>query len=206
MPGQAADGGNPIILPSETRSLAEMTRAVALATPDDARLGVLRDGLMRIGDGSRLGQHQRQCRRHAGARRSLETPSGADSGDAHARRGGANAWRSAAIAPVARNTGTDPAQVRIDNGGAAPIIALVDTRYQPAEPGSSAAAVARRLRGDASILSRAGLAARRSERLAPGADGALHLTSRRRRRGDGGTRQPRGSHPCGDLAAARGRP
>ena len=53
--GLAAEGGNPLILPSEVRSLSEMTRAVALAAPDDSRLGVLRDGLMRIGDGSGWG-------------------------------------------------------------------------------------------------------------------------------------------------------
>ena len=40
-----------MILPSEVRSLSEMTRAVALAAPEDSRLGVLRDGLMRLGDG-----------------------------------------------------------------------------------------------------------------------------------------------------------
>src|SRR6185437_11408584 len=45
--GQAGDTGNPLILPSETRSLAEITRAVATATPEDDRLSVLRDGLLR---------------------------------------------------------------------------------------------------------------------------------------------------------------
>src|SRR5262249_36898006 len=53
--GQAADGGNPIILPSEVRSLSEMTRAVALTTPEDGRLTILRDGLMRLGEGSGWG-------------------------------------------------------------------------------------------------------------------------------------------------------
>src|SRR6202012_1181038 len=53
--GQAADNGNALILPSETRSLAEMTQAVAAATPDDPRLPALRDGLLRIGEGSGWG-------------------------------------------------------------------------------------------------------------------------------------------------------
>src|SRR5439155_20827090 len=50
--GQAADGGSPIILPSEVRSLSEMTRAVALGTPEDGRVAILRDRLIRLGDGS----------------------------------------------------------------------------------------------------------------------------------------------------------
>ncbi|VTZ26460.1 Alpha-2-macroglobulin domain protein (fragment) [Methylocella tundrae] len=47
--GQAADDGDPGILPSEARSLAEMTRAAALAAPEDPRSRVLRDGLIHLG-------------------------------------------------------------------------------------------------------------------------------------------------------------
>jgi uncharacterized protein YfaS (alpha-2-macroglobulin family) len=45
----------PAILPSETASLAEVLRAVAAATPSDARLPVLRAGLLGLADGQGWG-------------------------------------------------------------------------------------------------------------------------------------------------------
>ncbi len=53
--GQAADDGDAEILPSEAKSLAEMTEAAALAAPGDPRAGVLRDGLIRLGAGDGWG-------------------------------------------------------------------------------------------------------------------------------------------------------
>ena len=53
--GLAGESADPVILPSETRSLAEVTRAVALAAPSDARLAVLREGLVRLGQGDGWG-------------------------------------------------------------------------------------------------------------------------------------------------------
>ena len=47
--GLADFGANPLILPSETRSLAEVTRAVALATPEEPKLALLRSGLVGLG-------------------------------------------------------------------------------------------------------------------------------------------------------------
>ena len=46
---------SPIILPSETRSLAEMVRAAALAALGDPRANVLRDALLRLGEGDGWG-------------------------------------------------------------------------------------------------------------------------------------------------------
>ncbi len=40
---------DPLILPSETRGLAEVTRAVAVATPEEPRLALLRGGLVALG-------------------------------------------------------------------------------------------------------------------------------------------------------------
>ena len=79
--GQAGDGGNPLILPSETRNLAEITRAVAIATPGDARLGVLRDGLVQLADGSGWGSTKADFGGCAGARRQLEAADRATAGD-----------------------------------------------------------------------------------------------------------------------------
>ena len=53
--GQAAESASPIILPSETRSLAEMVRAAALAASGDPRANVLRDALLRLGEGDGWG-------------------------------------------------------------------------------------------------------------------------------------------------------
>jgi uncharacterized protein YfaS (alpha-2-macroglobulin family) len=172
--GQAGDGGNPLILPSETRNLAEITRAVAVATPDDARLGVLRDGLAQLADGSGWGSTK---------------------ADSAAVRALAAIWKRPAAqlpvtltrgqaaerlvlngdAPVATNASDDPASLRVDNGGAAPVLALVDTRYKPVEPGSSAAAIAKGFAVTRETY-RAPADGGPLEKLAPGADGSFHLT------------------------------
>jgi uncharacterized protein YfaS (alpha-2-macroglobulin family) len=173
--GQAGDRGNPLILPSETRSLAEITRAVAAASPEDARLGILRTGLVGLADPSGWGS---------------------TNADSAAVRALAEIWRRPAAqlpvnlvrgsaserlmlsgdTPVLRSTGNDPAAVRIENGGAASLIALVDTRYKPTEPGSRAAAITQ---GFAMTreLNRVPRGGGPLEKLTPDADGSIHLTT-----------------------------
>src|SRR6185503_6317186 len=76
-------------------------------------------------------------------------------------------------APVARNVSTDPAELRIGNGGVSPVVALVDTRYQPAEPGFRAQPVTQGF-----VLTRQSFRVRPGapmERLAADAEGAIHL-------------------------------
>ena len=100
--GQAADDGDAEILPSEAKSLAEMTEAAALAAPDDPRAGVLRDGADPARRRRWLGQHQREFRRRARA--------GAPSGNARRRKRRSRVTQGAAVdrlalsadAPVAR--------------------------------------------------------------------------------------------------------
>src|SRR4029077_8847091 len=53
--GLVEGGGSPLILPSETRSVAEVTQAVALTSPDEPRLAMLRDGLIGLGAGDGWG-------------------------------------------------------------------------------------------------------------------------------------------------------
>jgi alpha-2-macroglobulin len=172
--GLAAEGGNPLILPSETRSLAEITRAVAVAAPDDARLSVLRDGLMRIAAG---------------------TGWGTTNANAAAVRALAAVWQRPAAQlpltltrgssserlvldgehPVARNISAEPGAAGIDNGGGAPVVALIDTRYQPLEPGARAQPVAQGF-----VLTRQAFRVPAGgappERLAPDAEGAIRLS------------------------------
>ena len=61
----------PIILPSETRSLAEMLRAAALAAPSDPRAPVLRDALLRLGEGDGWGTTNANAARDRSAGRRL---------------------------------------------------------------------------------------------------------------------------------------
>lgn len=53
--GLADSGGSAFVLPSETRTLADMLRTVAVAAPDDRRVGVLRTGLLGLGTGQGWG-------------------------------------------------------------------------------------------------------------------------------------------------------
>jgi uncharacterized protein YfaS (alpha-2-macroglobulin family) len=136
--GQAADGGSPYILPSEARSLAEMVRATALVAASDPRTPVLREALMRLGEGDGWGT---------------------TNADAAAITALAEGWRRPtapiqvtmtastpetvmidANNPVARRTSRDPSALTIANGSNAPLVALVETRFEPAEPGAKAAA------------------------------------------------------------------
>jgi len=50
--------GSPLILPSETRTLATITRAVALADPSEPRLALLTDALIRLGQRDGWGSTQ----------------------------------------------------------------------------------------------------------------------------------------------------
>jgi hypothetical protein len=170
--GLAAESANPLILPSEVRSLSEMTRAVALAAPEDSRLGVLRDGLMRIGDGSGWGSTNANAAAIQALAEVWQRP--ATTIPVTLTRGGdAEQIAVNGETPVARAVSTDAGELRIANRGAAPVVALVDTRYQPAEPGFRAQAVTQGF-----VLSRQLFRVRPGapmERLAPDADGAIHL-------------------------------
>ncbi|MGA2124985.1 MAG: alpha-2-macroglobulin family protein [Xanthobacteraceae bacterium] len=171
--GQAADGGNPVILPSEARSLSEITRAVALAAPEDPRLEVLRDGLLRISDGSGWGS----TNANAAAVRALATlwqkPS---TGQTMTVMRGAAAERLVldGDTPVAVSTSGDPAETRIEHAGNAAIVALVDSRYQPATLGSRAQPIAQGF-----VVTRQSYRVPAGgapiERMLPDADGALQL-------------------------------
>lgn len=136
--GQTDDGGDPAILPSETRSLAEMTRAVALAAPNDPRIGVLRDGLLRLADADGWGSTNATSaalRALAAAWRRPAAPLTV----AMTQGASASAIVLDANAPVARRESA--AAFTLTNRGAATVVALVDSEWAPAEPGARARAV-----------------------------------------------------------------
>ena len=119
-----------LILPSETRNLAEITRAVAIATPGDARLGVLRDGLVQLADASGWGSTNADSAAVRALASSWKRPT-AQLTVTLTRSEGAVHLVLDGNAPVATTAGDDPASLRIDNGGAVPVLALVDAqRYK----------------------------------------------------------------------------
>ncbi|MGE3536123.1 MAG: alpha-2-macroglobulin family protein [Candidatus Tectimicrobiota bacterium] len=172
--GQAADGGSPIILPSEVRSLAAMARAVALATPEDARVAVLRDGLIRLGEGSGWGSTQANAAAIQALAALWQRPT-AEAQLSVTRGSTVQQLTLHSETPVVRYVHTQPVAVRLDNTGQVPVVALVTTRWQPSEPGFRAQSLARGF-----VLSRQAWRLRAAgaplERLTPEADGTLRLT------------------------------
>lgn len=138
--GQAADSGDPIILPSETRSIAEMVRAAALAAPSDPRAGVLRDALLRLGEADGWGTTNATSaaiNALAEAWRRPVTPVAVVLTQGEASQN----VTIDANDPVARHVSADDAPLAITNKSNAPLVALVETRYEPSEPGAQAQAV-----------------------------------------------------------------
>jgi uncharacterized protein YfaS (alpha-2-macroglobulin family) len=113
-----------------------------LATPDDARLGLLQEGIIRLGEGDGWGS----TNANAAAIKALATiwqrPK-AQLPVTVTQSGAATQWMLDGNTPVMRRSFADSAAITLANAGAAPIIALVETRYQPSEPGSQAQAVAK---------------------------------------------------------------
>jgi uncharacterized protein YfaS (alpha-2-macroglobulin family) len=171
--GLAGEGGNRVILPSEVRSLSEITRAVAIATPEDSRLGVLRAGLLRLSDGNGWGSTNANAAAIQALAEVWQRPE-TDLPVTLTRGGDSEEVVVNGDTPVVRNVSTEAGALRIANGGDAPVVALVDTRYQLLEPGFRAQAVTNgfvvtrqlfRVRGGGAPL----------ERLARGADGTIRV-------------------------------
>jgi hypothetical protein len=171
--GLAGEGGNPIILPSETRSLAEVTRAVAAATPEEPRLAVLRQGLIRLGEGSGWGSTNANAAAIRALAAAWQRPS---SSVPLVLTQGAAPERVAldAEAPLLRRVANSPVPLGLQNQSGAAVVALVDTRYQPAEPGSRAQPVQ-----EGFVVTRQSFrvpAGGPAERLTAEADGTVKLT------------------------------
>jgi uncharacterized protein YfaS (alpha-2-macroglobulin family) len=170
--GQTGDRGNPVILPSETRSLAEMLRAATLVAPRDPRAPVLREALVRLGEGDGWGTTNANASAIAALAEVWKRPlapivaSLSSGSEIHAVTLDANN-------PVARQVFDKDAALTIANTSNAPMIALIETRYEPSEPGAKAQA-----KSEGFALTRElwrikqGAAA---EKIEPGADGAITL-------------------------------
>ena len=164
---------DPLILPSETRGLAEATRAVALATPDEPRLALLRAGLVDLGGPDGWGSTNAD----AAALRALAASWDVDAPDVPVTVGLADGSHQATLGraqPMARWNSAQPGLMRVANGGARPVLALQQSAYVPAAPGWQAEPIQRGCVMTRSRLSVPGGGAPMAA-LSPAADGAIHL-------------------------------
>jgi uncharacterized protein YfaS (alpha-2-macroglobulin family) len=172
--GLADYAGDPLILPSETRGLAEVVRAVAVATPDEPRLALLRGGLVSLGGADGWGS----TNANAAALRALATAWDAGAADVAVTvtlPDEPHAVTLGHATPLQRWPVTSGGAMRVQNGGGRSVLALLDSAYVPTAPGAQATAVQQGF-----VLSRSRLRVPASgpmAQIAPEADGALHLAS-----------------------------
>jgi len=173
--GLADYGANALILPSETRSLAEVTRAVATTTPEEPRLGLLRGGLVALGGPDGWGSTNAD----AAALRALAASWDVTATDVPVTVVLPDGMRQATLGhtvPMARWATTQPGPMRVADGGARPVLALQQAAYVPTAPGWQAAPVQQGF-----VLSRTLLRVPGGNvpmvALAPGTDGAVHLAN-----------------------------
>ncbi len=173
--GLADFDANPLILPSETRGLAEVTRAVALTTPQEPRLALLRGGLVGLGAADGWGS----TNANAAALRALSASWDAAASDVPVTAGmpdGAHQVALGHAVPMVRWTTSVAGPMRVANGGARPVLALRQSAYVPAEPGSRAAAVQQGFVLTRS-MQRVSNGGGPMVALAPDADGTLRLAT-----------------------------
>jgi alpha-2-macroglobulin len=173
--GLADYDADPLILPSETRGLAEVTRAVALATPEEPRLALLRGGLVDLGGADGWGSTNAD----AAALRALAASWDVAAADVPVTVGLPDGTRQATLGhavPMARWTTAQPGPMRVANGGARPVLALQQAAYVPAAPGWQATPVQHGFALTRALLRVPGGTAPMVA-LAPGADGLVHLAS-----------------------------
>jgi uncharacterized protein YfaS (alpha-2-macroglobulin family) len=131
---------NPLIWPSETRSVAMIARALTLAKPDDTRLPVLEDALVRLGRDDGWGSTNANAAAmlaladivsHPTESRGWSVTIGTDTIDVDAKH---------PVGTLVTTTGT-AVQAKA-SAGAPPAGIRVETRYTPAADGAYTAAVA----------------------------------------------------------------
>jgi hypothetical protein len=141
--GQAEDHGNPIILPNEARSLAEMTRASALGAPADPRSGLLRDALLRIGEGDGWGETDADSAAIRALAESWKRPPAPIALTLTQGQAAPQKLTIDANAPAQSFASNENVPLTVTNGAQAPVIAAIETRFEAAEPGAKAKADSR---------------------------------------------------------------
>ncbi|EHL99713.1 alpha-2-macroglobulin family protein [Acetobacteraceae bacterium AT-5844] len=172
--GLSETGGSAYILPSEPRALAETLLAVARVTPQEPRLPLLRDGLIRLGAGPNVWGNSNSDAAALRALAATGTPQGQPVEVSASLPQGAQNGRLGPDAPVLSWTTDRTGALSVTNRGSAPVLALAERRYLPTEPGAQAQPVQ-----EGFVLSRTLFRVPAGggplERLSPGADGAIQL-------------------------------
>jgi alpha-2-macroglobulin len=166
---------DPLILPSETRSLAEVTRAIALATPAEPRLALLRAGLVSLGGPDGWGS----TNANAAALRALAASWDTGGGDVTVTATLPDGPRQVALngaTPMMRWTTTQPGAMRVADGGTRPVLALQQARYVPAAPGWQATPAQHGFVFTRAML-RVAVGTAPMVALTRDSDGALHLAN-----------------------------
>ncbi|MDB5510539.1 MAG: alpha-2-macroglobulin [Enterovirga sp.] len=171
--GMVGESASALILPSETKTLAEAVRATAVAAAEDSRNAVLRDGLIRLGEGNGWGTTNANA---AAIRALAETWRGANASIpvGLSRPGASERVTLGGSTPLVQRVSTTLEPQRVENGGNRAIVALLDTRYQPVEPGYLAKPAASGFVLSRSLARVPGGSAP-LERLAPDAENAIRL-------------------------------
>lgn len=139
-----SDRANGLVLPSETRAVAEITRALSQHDSANPRLQLLVDGLVNLGKGDGWGTTNANASALLALSEILSDRFEA-AGPVDLAITIEGQTRSAAIGPqspvvYAESLSTQPAEVRVvQNRIGKPLLARLETRYLPAETGSSIA-------------------------------------------------------------------
>ena len=125
----------PAILPSETRSLAEVTQAVAAATPEDPRLPLLRTALLTLGGGDGWGSTNATAAALEALAAAWQAPPRPVPASIALPDRQAPGTLDAAH-PLLQARTTAPGAVRVQAPAGLPV--LLATDYVPAQPGAQA--------------------------------------------------------------------
>jgi len=135
---------NGLILPSETRALAEVTRALAAAEPDNVKVQVLVNGLVTLGRGDGWGSTNANAAALLALSQVLERPA-----DGQPERrlqltmdGSTSELKLSAAQPVARRVSTrvGSGSVAALGGDGPPMVVRAETSWIPAADGSTVVA------------------------------------------------------------------
>jgi hypothetical protein len=172
--GLADEDHAPLILPSEARSLSEVTNAVAIVTPQEPRLALLRHGLLRIADGDGWGSTNATAAALRALAASWQRPGTIIPVQFELPGAPATHGEISAATPLLQATTTQAGPITVTVATQGDSLALLtDTTYVPAAPGWAAKATPHGF-----VLGRSLFRVPPTgpmQRLEPAADGSLHV-------------------------------
>jgi uncharacterized protein YfaS (alpha-2-macroglobulin family) len=172
--GLTDNAGNPLILPSETRGLADVIQAVAKVTPGEPRLKLLRSGLVSLGGAEGWGS----TNANSAGLRALAADWDLGDADVPVSVTLPDGKHSATIGhalPMQRWTIARGGEMEVRNQGTRSLLALQQSSYVPTAPGAQAAALQQGF-----VLTRSRLRVPPDgpmQQITPEADGAEHFAT-----------------------------